>query len=75
MKIVWKGRGINEKAYDQEGRIIIKIDKNYFRPTEVNSLLGDYTKAKKILNWKPETSIKQLIKEMIEVEIDDLKKI
>ena len=75
MKIVWKGKGINEKAYDQEGRIIIKIDKNYFRPTEVNSLLGDYTKAKKILNWKPETSIKQLIKEMIEVEIDDLKKI
>ena len=75
MKIAWKGRGINEKAYDQDGRIIIKIDKNYFRPTEVNSLLGDYTKAKKVLNWKPKTSIKQLIKEMIEVEINNLQKI
>ena len=69
INIVWKGKGINEKAFNQEGKPIIKIDKSYFRPSEVNNLLGDYSKAKKKLNWKPETSIKQLIREMIEVEI------
>ena len=65
--IQWKGRGINEKGY-WKNKCIIEIDKQYFRPTEVNSLKGDSSKARKILGWKPNTSIKSLIKEMIEFE-------
>ena len=68
MKIVWKGEGLNEKGYFN-GRIIIEIDKKYFRPAEVNTLKGDYKKAKKKLGWKPKTKINQLIKEMINFEI------
>jgi GDPmannose 4,6-dehydratase len=65
--IQWKGRGVNEKGY-WNNKCIIEIDKQYFRPTEVNSLKGNSSKARKILGWKPNTSIKSLIKEMIEFE-------
>jgi GDPmannose 4,6-dehydratase len=65
--IQWKGRGINEKGY-WNNKCIIEIDKEYFRPTEVNSLKGDSSKARKLLGWKPNTNIKSLIKEMIEFE-------
>jgi GDPmannose 4,6-dehydratase len=68
MKIVWKGEGLNEKGYFN-GKIIIEIDKKYFRPAEVDTLKGDYKKAKKKLRWKPKTKINQLIKEMINFEI------
>ena len=65
--IKWKGRGINEKGY-WNNKCIIEIDKEYFRPTEVNSLKGDSSKARKLLGWKPNTNIKSLIKEMIKFE-------
>ena len=65
--IKWKGRGINERGY-WNSKCIIEIDKEYFRPTEVNSLKGDSSKARKVLRWKPNTNIKSLIKEMIEFE-------
>jgi GDPmannose 4,6-dehydratase len=65
--IQWKGRGINEKGY-WNNKCIIEIDKQYFRPTEVNSLKGDSSKARRILGWKPNTNIKSLIKEMIDFE-------
>ena len=65
--IQWKGKGVNEKGY-WNNKCIIEIDKQYFRPTEVNSLKGDSSKAKRILGWKPNTSIKSLIKEMIKFE-------
>ena len=65
--IQWKGKGINEKGY-WNNKCIIEIDKEYFRPTEVNSLKGDSSKARKLLGWKPNTNIKSLIKEMIEFE-------
>jgi GDPmannose 4,6-dehydratase len=68
-KISWKGSGINEKAYDEKKRCIIEIDRSYYRPAEVDSLCGDYTKAKKILKWKPKTKLKNLIREMIESEL------
>ena len=68
MKIVWKGEGLNEKGYFN-GKIIIEIDKKYFRPAEVDTLKGDYKKAKRKLRWKPKTKINQLIKEMINFEI------
>ena len=69
IKINWKGKGLNEKAFDENGKVIIKIDKKYFRPTEVDALLGDASKARKILAWKPKVNIHELIKEMISYEL------
>lgn len=69
IKINWRGKGLNEKAYNENGEAIIKIDKKYFRPTEVDTLLGDSSKARKILNWKPKIDIHGLIKEMINFEL------
>ena len=67
IRILWKGRGMNEKGY-WNNKAIIEIDKNYFRPTEVNSLKGNSSKAKKELNWMPKVGVKELIKEMIDAE-------
>ncbi len=74
IKLKWKGVGIKEKAYDENKRCIIACSKKYFRPTEVDSLLGDSKKASKILNWKPKYDIHMLIKEIIEEEFKKLKK-
>jgi GDPmannose 4,6-dehydratase len=73
--IQWKGRGVNEKGY-WNNKCIIEIDKEYFRPTEVNSLKGDSSKARRVLRWKPKANIKSLIKEMIDFEnkLNDYKK-
>ena len=70
MKIIWRGKGINEKAYDQNNKIIIECSKKYFRPSEVDTLLGNPNKAKKILNWKPKISIKELVREMVKKDYD-----
>lgn len=70
IKIKWSGKGLNEKGYFN-GNAIIEIDKVYFRPTEVNSLKGNFNKAKKILGWRPVISINQLIKEMINAEFPE----
>lgn len=67
MKIRWKGRGIKEKCYWNKN-VIIQVDKKYFRPTEVDSLRGDFNKARKKLGWKPKIKIKELIKDMINYE-------
>ena len=69
-KIVWKGKGLKEKGYNQKGQCIIQIDKRYFRPNEVASLLGDSKKARKQLKWKPKNNLKDLIKDMIKYEIN-----
>jgi GDPmannose 4,6-dehydratase len=69
IKITWKGTGINEKGYDENNKIIVRCHKKYFRPTEVFSLLGDCSKAKKELLWQPETKFKDLIKEMVHEEM------
>ena len=71
MKIVWKGKKNREKAY-WKNRPIIEIDNKYFRPTEVNSLKGDFSLAKKELGWKPKIHIKTLIKEMVTEELKNL---
>ena len=68
MKIEWIGKGLKERAI-YKGKEIIKIDPKYFRPTEVNTLLGDATKAKKKLKWKPKISFEQLVKEMIDEDL------
>ena len=69
MKILWRGKGINEKGIDQNGRIVVACDKSYYRPLEVNSLLGDSRKARKLLNWKPKFNLDGLISEMINLEM------
>ena len=68
MKITWRGKGLKEKGYDSKGNSIIECDKNYFRPLDVNTLLGNAKKEKKKLKWKPTTKINSLIAEMIEAE-------
>ncbi|WP_440614688.1 GDP-mannose 4,6-dehydratase [Candidatus Pelagibacter sp. HIMB1748] len=72
LKLKWKGTGINTKAYDTEGNCIIECDKKYFRPTEVDILLGNANKAKKILKWKPITTIDSLVKEMIDADLKSI---
>jgi len=69
MKIRWKGKGVNEKAYDSKGNCIIECNKKYFRPAEVDTLKGDYSKARKLLKWRPKHNIKSLIKDMISYEL------
>ena len=73
LKIYWKGKGINEKAVDEKGNIIVVCHKTYYRPLEVNSLLGDAKKAKQILNWKPKINLNEMISEMIELEMKKIK--
>ena len=69
IKVIWRGKGINEKAYDLNGKVIIACDKAYYRPLEVNTLLGDSKKAFKKLKWKPKIKVDSLIKEMIAEEM------
>ena len=73
IKLKWTGKGINTKAFDQEGKCIIECDKRYYRPTEVDTLLGDASKAKKTLKWKPRISFKSLVKEMIDHDYKSLR--
>jgi GDPmannose 4,6-dehydratase len=68
MKIEWSGKGLNEVG-SFEGKDIIKVDPRYFRPTEVEILLGDSSKAKEKLKWTPKISFKQLVKEMIDEDL------
>ena len=66
ISIIWKGKGIKEKGLDKKtGRTLVKIDKKYFRPTEVDHLKGDYSKAKRVLKWEPKISLKEMVKEMV----------
>ena len=65
--IKWSGEGVNEIGIDEKsGKILVKISERYFRPTEVDELLGDSTKAREKLNWKPKYDFDELVKEMVE---------
>lgn len=63
--ITWQGHGTGEKGYDQFGNCIVAIDPRYFRPAEVDSLLGDASKAQQQLGWQPQITFEQLVKEMV----------
>ena len=70
IKLSWKGKGLQEKGIDKEtGRVIVDIDRKHFRPTEVDFLRGDFSKARKSLKWKPAISTNELIDDMIEKEL------
>jgi len=70
IKLSWKGEGVNEKGVDEKGRVIVAVDAKYFRPTEVETLLGDPSKAQKALGWKARTTFRELVEEMV---TEDLK--
>lgn len=74
MKIVWRGGGADEKGYDENGRCIVAIDPRYFRPTEVDALLGNPAKARAKLGWAPKTSFNQLVREMVIADYDIAKR-
>ena len=67
--IKWRGRGANEKGLDANGRCVVAVDARYFRPTEVESLLGDATKARKKLGWKPKIRFAELVAEMMREDL------
>ena len=73
--IRWEGEGVNEKGYDSDsGKLIVAVDERYFRPTEVETLLGDPTKAKNILGWTPKITLNEMINEMMESDINIAKR-
>ena len=68
MEISWRGSGLREKGVDSDGKVIIEVKKEYFRPADVETLIGNASKAKKLIKWKPTHSINTLIKDMIDYE-------
>lgn len=79
MELAWKGKGVQEHAFDGQGRCVVRVDPRYFRPTEVETLLGDPTKARSKLGWTAKVSFYELVSEMIvadlaEAERDELVK-
>ena len=72
--ISWKGSGLKEIGFNKKnGNVHVKIDPGYFRPTDINELKGDYSKAKKILGWKPKMKFKELVKLMVKSDIKNIK--
>jgi GDPmannose 4,6-dehydratase len=71
LTITWKGEGVDEKGYDQNGNCIVAVDERYFRPSEVETLLGDPTKAHEKLGWKPRISFSELVREMMECDLKE----
>ena len=66
INIIWRGKGINEKGIDKKsGKILVEIDKQYYRPLEVNYLCGNASKARKKLNWRSKIQVGELVKEMM----------
>jgi len=69
MTIRWEGSGVEEKGYDSANRVIVAVDPRYFRPTEVETLLGDPTKAKTKLGWTPKITFDELVAEMVRQDL------
>ena len=71
VELKWKGKGLKEKGIDVKSKkVLIEVDPRYFRPTEVDYLMGDASKAKKILKWKPKIKFEELVEEMVQSDID-----
>ena len=68
--ISWRGEGEDEEGVDQHGNVLVKIDPRYFRPTEVPHLLGDASKARRLLGWEPKIDFDNLVREMVLKELD-----
>ena len=74
IKIRWEGKGLEEKGYDATGKCIVAIDPCYFRPTEVETLVGDATKAREKLGWVPKITFKELVVEMVREDFNSAKR-
>ena len=69
----WTGKGMNERVINKSNnKVIIKIDKQFFRPSEVDLLIGDSRKAKRKLQWRPQTNLKKLVKLMVDYDISKI---
>ena len=74
MIIRWEGQGVNEKGFDESNKCIVAVDPKYFRKSEVETLLGDPTKAKQKLNWTPKISFNELVSEMVREDLNSAKR-
>ncbi len=71
IEVEWRGKGLNEIGIDKKTKkVLVEVDEKYFRPSEVELLLGDATKAKEKLNWKPKLSFENLVKKMIDADLE-----
>ena len=74
MTITFEGEGLDEVGRDESGRVVVRVDPQYFRPAEVETLLGDASKARQELGWTPETSFDELVREMVESDLEEAKR-
>ncbi len=75
VEIIWEGKGIEEKGIDKKtGKVLVEVSKKFFRPAEVEILVGDYSKAKEKLGWEPTTSFDELVRIMVEKDIERIRK-
>jgi GDPmannose 4,6-dehydratase len=74
-KVCWEGEGINERGFDSKtNKLIVSVDPKYFRPTEVDNLLGDPKKVKDMLGWEPKITFEEMVEEMMENDINIAKR-
>jgi GDPmannose 4,6-dehydratase len=74
-RIAWRGKGVDEIGVDEKsGKTVVKIDPAYFRPTEVDILVGDASKARKVLGWAPKRTFTQLVEEMVASDLAEAKR-
>jgi GDPmannose 4,6-dehydratase len=74
LKLAWSGSGPDEKALDENGQVIVAVDPRYFRPAEVETLLGDATYARDRLGWKPRIGFEELVREMVQTDLEEAKR-
>jgi GDPmannose 4,6-dehydratase len=74
MELTWRGVGAEEKAFDKHGRCVVAVDPHYFRPAEVDTLMGDASKASTKLGWKPKTTFRELVAEMVAADLESAQK-
>ena len=74
MPIRWEGEGLEERGLDETGRVIVAVDPRYFRPTEVDSLLGDASKARQKLGWLPRTTFEELVTDMVDADMQEVQR-
>lgn len=75
MPITWRGKGADEKGFDTKGNCVVAIDPHYFRPSEVDTLLGDPSKAAAKLGWRPKVKFKELVAEMAREDLREAERV